>query len=345
MFWGKKKSRAKAEVEDDDDIESGRPNAARMAYNEREVMGALDMAKVALNSVRRRAEQSEGEVALLSVQLQDESLKWERERQRRLRAEKDLGERNHKVASLERAVADGILAQRRAEQDLRNVKQELEAERTARGAKEERIAALVREKDALAGELAGARRQLAEARETAAREAARAAEAPPPASQAGSSDEDVSAAAMTLARALAREMSGFGRDGLETEASATASAALRLAEALGSEAVPPAQVAAPVTPPLRGHQADGKESASAGPGTKGVVSGSKAYLTAPAAGGPMRKPLSSAKSHNASPWPASVGGTIGQFLSWTSATKAKPKPSRSDVETPQHQVEYSLTSW
>ena len=82
MFWGKKKSRAKAEVEDDDDIESGRPNAARMAYNEREVMGALDMAKVALNSVRRRAEQSEGEVALLSVQLQDESLKWERERQK-----------------------------------------------------------------------------------------------------------------------------------------------------------------------------------------------------------------------------------------------------------------------
>ena len=323
MFWGKKKSRAKAEVEDDD-IESGRPNAARLAYNEREVMGALDMAKVALNSVRRRAEQSEGEVALLSVQLQDESLKWERERQRRLRAEKDLGERNHKVASLERAVADGILAQRRAEQDLRNVKQELEAERTARGAKEERIAALVREKDALAGELAGAR---------------------PPASQAGSSDEDVSAAAMTLARALAREMSGFGRDGLETEASATASAALRLAEALGSEAVPPAQVAAPVTPPLRGHQAEGKENASAGPGTKGVVSGSKAYLTAPAAGGPRRKPLSSAKSHNASPWPASVGGTIGQFLSWTSATKAKPKPSGSDVETPQHQVEYSLTSW
>ena len=67
MLWlGKKKAR--------------QGEARASVYDMAEVRGALDMAQQALECVRKRAEQSEGEAALVSLQLRDAALKTEKER-------------------------------------------------------------------------------------------------------------------------------------------------------------------------------------------------------------------------------------------------------------------------
>ena len=79
MFRRKSK---KKELDDFFDVECGRQGQTQDGQKEKkrsskfflesQVTSALEMAQVAMASLRRRAEQSEGEAILLSVQLQDE---------------------------------------------------------------------------------------------------------------------------------------------------------------------------------------------------------------------------------------------------------------------------------
>ena len=58
------------------DLEAGHYNGGlqqQYLFTERDVNSAMDMARAALDGTRRRAEQAEGEAALLSVQLQENS--------------------------------------------------------------------------------------------------------------------------------------------------------------------------------------------------------------------------------------------------------------------------------
>ncbi|UPR03778.1 hypothetical protein HOP50_13g71080 [Chloropicon primus] len=405
MFWRGKRKEESKENADDVDIECGLGGVRPTMIDEIEVQGALDMAQVALASVRRRAEQSEGEAVLLSLQLQDNQAKVEKERERRTKLERDMRERNQKVSQLQKAVADGILNNRRVETELSVERERARTDlRTAKDTIKERdgrIAELEKEKASLGQELSVVREQLEEALSSSTRadvpERSRSKVEDKAAVQEAEklSDEDVSAAAMTLARTLAREMSGFGREGLRTEASATASAALKLAEALGGNADPAWVDAtssfradpssemdkgnAPATLPLQdkenfnynafGHFRDAMSSAKAnracltspskkshsGLEPQGSLMGRKRGLSTSKASN-----VNNASSKNASPWPAPLGSTLGQFLSWTSAEKKQLKPrwgGGGDIEnnagesfTSQQQltqknVEYSLTSW
>ena len=373
---------------DEVDLESGL--GRRTVIEETQVNSALDMAKLALASVRRRAEQSEGEAALLSVQLQDRIFQQEKERERRTKLEKDVRERTKEIDDLQNIVAESVVHNRRVEARLERAKSKLRDAQDKILKKDERIKELETEKTSVHSDLLRTKKELKEALEKAKAAAASRAgtetgPAPaPPAGEAKTKEEedgdDVSAAALTLARALAREMSGFGKEGLETEASATASAALKLAEALGHATTathfdaaastggaypsvgmgssPLDKGSVPVTPPMQ----DKENEMSAFDRLHVALSSAKANrasLTAPArssthqSSGALRRtssgrrrPLSSSKKANQSPWPTPLGNTLGQFLSWTSATKSKPRapPQQEDVEN-NLPIEYSLTSW
>ena len=335
-------------------------------YSENEVSDALAMAQVAMASLRRRAEQSEGEAALLEVQMLSHVEEIHKERKTRKKLEEDLGEKEEEVRGLQSAVADAVVAGRKKKNEIQLQLQE--TKKTLTKATEQ-----LKEKDSeikeLRKECKHLRKQLEEKREQLAQDVEEHkrknnVKSNPTGLGMGmsSDDHDVSNAAMTLARALAREMSGFEGEGLETEATATASAALNLAAALGfnnttnrSAQGSGLQLLAPVTPPSSNSQQDrdlGQENVHpASKDAKGLYSdnkkGTASYSSSrnKAAVSSMSKlnsshrdarkrlPLSSSKKTNqmvysnsnsttSSPWPNPLSATLGQFLTWSSRKRA-----------------------
>ncbi len=380
-------------------------------YCEEHVRSALDMAQLALASVRRRAEALEGEAALLEVQLQDNARQAQREREKRARAERELATKAKDVAALQRAVADGVVANRKLEKRADEAAGALEGTQAqlqrARGDLASRDAAVKqleernRQLAAKLEQVAGDKKRL-EQQVAAERQEQQQARHGGFGDLLGGGNDNVSSAAAQLARALTQITEGpggLGGLGLETDATATASAALHLAQALGSAAhgagrpdEAPLAVAAPVTPPpahAAEAEAAGQENVhpGAGLGLVNLLSSAKAdraYMTAPerrrrasSSGVPTHQqhkhkptPLgNSAKANQAvgggsrsaasSPWPAPLSATLGQFLSWTSATKKNvTTTANTSSDTPssvtscsahpfaaEQEVEYSVTSY
>ena len=129
MFRRKSK---KKELDDFFDVECGRQGQTQDGQKEKkssskfflesQVTSALEMAQVAMASLRRRAEQSEGEAILLSVQLQDEKETNQKRRLKLEAARNDLEQKLRKgrttIEELQKAVAEGVVQNARMQQDM-----------------------------------------------------------------------------------------------------------------------------------------------------------------------------------------------------------------------------------